>query len=218
MNFAADVRHQRRKRRGLENGASSPAGLLTISNTTLVIRIRFVVFSFVASTVADGGMNVALTWQQLTSVTPIPAMVSPAAFDAGIIPLSVGGAWTFTGTTDPTQLCQAVAAPESFTGTCSGSVDWPRYLVERPTVSTSYLATRTSVLDSEFGDLGGTWAATATNIFGVSGCTATFQGSTFSSTCSATGSLDGDVQLTFSGDGFASGTGPHGVELSAQRR
>jgi hypothetical protein len=132
----------------------------------------------------------------------------------GIIPLDVGGAWTFSSP-DGSQQCVAGLSAAQVQGSCNSDLfNWP-YPVPAPQPGVAYMAVRTQQLVSVFGDLGGTWQATD-GTGGAGSCTVTFQGSTFSASCS--GSFTGTVQLTFNGTNLASGTASNGLELSAHKQ
>ena len=139
-------------------------------------------------------------------------------FQQGIIPLALGGAWSFANAlqTDPTR-CQAGIGVPQFTGQClNGPTRVPSPLPSD--LRGSVTGTRTSNLPSLFGDLGGAWhiACAGQNPGTSCSCDATFSGSTLSVTC-ADPMLQGTASITFC-DGVAAGYTSSGIEFSARRQ
>jgi hypothetical protein len=197
--------------------ATSPAGqpqsgTMILTHDTLTLDFGSTQLSIDASTASPG-----VTWTHDGRGGTIVTRLTPTAMSLGVVPLDVGGDWTFTSTGDA-QRCVASLSPSAWSGYCDSYVyDWPSEVTE-PVPGVHYTATRTQQLDSVFGDLGGTWTATDGR-GGPGTCTVTFQGSSFSSTCSGgAGALDGSVSLTFDGTSSASGTTNHGYELSAHKQ
>jgi hypothetical protein len=197
--------------------ATSPAGTpstgtLVVARDTLSLDLGTIQLSYAAH-----GGTLTVTYTRDGNTSSITTQRAPAAVDLGIMPLDLGGAWTFASETS-IESCSASLAPSSWTGSCAEYVaGWPG-AVPRPAPHVTYTATRTQQLSSAFGDLGGVWEATDGQ-GGPGHCTMTVQGSTFATSCSSgTGSLTGTMQLTFSGNDTASGTTSGGAELSAHKQ
>jgi hypothetical protein len=199
-------------------GSAPSTGTLTISTNSLTIAIGSDTLSYASAEQADGAATLTTTWTapETNGPSEITTQRTPLAFDLGIIPLSLGGLWQFTGVEDPTQSCRAAASSETLSATCTGNVQWPDFLGSGLEGSATYSAVRMTAMDSQFGQLGGTWQVAQDQDTG--GCTVTFQGSTFSATCMDADVLDGMVQLTFNGTSMASGSTSNGLELSAQKQ
>jgi hypothetical protein len=152
--------------------------------------------------------TLSLTWQDEYETLPIATTQTSAALSEGIIPLGIGGAWTFTSHSSG---CTANIAPSQLGATCSGVEDLPAPLPYR--LEGTATGQRTATASSVFGDLGGVWHITAGSAAGD----ATFRGNTFSVVWSGDPWGDGNVSVVFC-DGMASGTTSDGVEFSAHRR
>jgi hypothetical protein len=136
-----------------------------------------------------------------------------ASLQQGVIPLPIGGQWTFAGS-DHGTLCQAAIGAPQLTASCTGTHGFPNPLPS--SIDGAIRGVRTSTAASLFGDLGGTWHIS--DVGGGSGsCDATFTANTFSVTCDNAGEWTGLATVTFC-DGIAAGTTSSGVEFSAHRQ
>jgi hypothetical protein len=169
---------------------------------------------------AAGGVKTA-TWQQgYSSLHTFGIQNTPSALDAGSVPLALGGAWMFTGKSGS---CSAQVGDGLVTGKCLsvngdynlGNGDWPSH-IGTMVYGRTYTAKRTSVLDSNFGALGGIWEAQSDAAF-AKGCTITVFGDTLTAQCTVL-PFSGKTQLTIGDDCVASGLNNGGHEISARRR
>ncbi len=143
----------------------------------------------------------------------IATTYATASLQQGIIPLPLGGQWTFAGSENGT-LCQAAIGAPQLSASCIGTYGFPNPLPN--SINGAIKGVRTSTAASLFGDLGGTWHIA--DLGGGSGaCDATFSGNTFSVTRSDAGEWTGSASLTFC-DGIAAGSTSSGVEFSAHRQ
>ena len=186
---------------GATGGA--PQGTLVLTSSRLTITVG----SVVVALSVDG--KPTFDWTDGDGPTPITATHAGAGVDFGIVPLQLGGDWTFTGAQGGS--CSASVQSASLLGSCSGVGRAPAPL---PSLNRHATAMRTRELGSVFGDLGGAWSVSDDH--GAS-CNITVQGATIMASCSSHGSSAGGVSLTF-GDGVVSGTTDSGVEFSARRR
>ncbi|MBI3200546.1 MAG: hypothetical protein HYZ29_03315 [Myxococcales bacterium] len=155
-----------------------------------------------------GGTARALT------ITPSATSVSNPGdppVSLGAIPFDVSGSWFVAGASDSTNFCSWSLGASKAVAEC-GSVGFLPTWIGRPS-NASANAQRKSSLASIFGDLGGEWHV-ALSTGGT--CTARFEGSKISASCSGAGEFDGSFELLFDGD-VASGSTDRGLELSAKR-
>jgi hypothetical protein len=138
---------------------------------------------------------------------------TPSYVPLGLIPLDLGGSWSFT---DPVGggSCTAALSANGFSGSCSNVTGAPLAL---PSLNASLTANRGAPAASDFGELGGSWTAQS-NGGGEGHCSASFAINEFTASCSATGTpLDGTLSFTL-GAGIGSGSSNYGLEISAVRR
>jgi hypothetical protein len=143
----------------------------------------------------------ALSWTDHNRPASISATHTGGGVNLGILPLALGGDWTFTGASGGQ--CSASLQSASIIGSCAGAGYSPLLALNRHAT-----ATRIAKLDSVFGDLGGTWTVSD----GGGSCTITLQSATIMGSCGG-----GGVSMTF-GDGVVSGHTDSGGEFSARRQ
>lgn len=186
--------------------------------------------AFAMSLTDDHGQIWTMTYARNDRVTwtrpdRTPHLISasnttPGPEDLGIIPMQVGGSWTFQSATEK---CSATVTTDSFAATCTasngtsevGGPDWPMAL-PRPTAGQPYSFTRTSTLASSFGVIGGTWQSSLSG--GGGSCQMRFEGNSAKLSCNNVSRLGDSVQLTLGADCVGSGLTSNGYELSAHRR
>lgn len=130
--------------------------------------------------------------------------------NAGSIPLPLFGEWDAHAANTPG--CTISARPDHASASCTragGLPDW----METGGVATLE-ATRTSALESQFGDFGGHWTFTTAD--GAS-CSIRVEGSTINANCTNAQNATGSGSLVFEGDS-AHGSTSAGIEFTAQRR
>jgi hypothetical protein len=111
-----------------------------------------------------------------------------APMNLGLVPLNLGGAWTFS---EDGSACQAMLGAAAFSGTCGGvdGLPWPLPYSLDGTAG----AQRQSAGTSIFGDVGGTWHLALQG----GSCDATLSANTVSITCAGDRDVVGSVQATF---------------------
>jgi len=193
---------------GSRHGDKPVAATLVIDDA----HFSFVVTDGDGLTFSAQGGALTLTYQGRGSHPggPIATTHVSAPLAEGIIPLGLGGQWTFASAP---AMCQATIAAPTFTASCAGTDDFPEPLPRD--INGSITGQRLSTLPSLFGDLGGAWHVAGGN---NEGCDATFSGNTMTAICQSSpfGSNDG-LTVTFC-DGLAVGTTTAGAEFSAHRQ
>lgn len=194
---------------GSMSNARATTALLVIDAS----HFTFAVTGGASLTFSAVGSGMSLVWQDRDGALPISTSHAGPALQQGIIPLGLGGSWTFAARSG---LCQADIRATDFTAMCSGVSGLPNPLpYDLDGIATGQ---RTKVLPSSFGDLGGVWHLTlAGSLPGSNGADATFAGNTLSIAWTGAPWGDGTVTLAFC-DGIAGGTTSGGVEFSAHRR
>lgn len=142
----------------------------------------------------------------------------PQPVDLGMLPLDLGGVWTFERAGER---CDATMLDGEASFSCD-RVRFDRPPQPLPRGLKSGQAVRTSTAESIFGRLGGVWSVTGG---GVERCSATFVGQTFTCECQReedrswadTWKIDGYVEVHFDGD-IATGADDEGREFMAIRR
>jgi hypothetical protein len=160
-----------------------------------------------------------LTWSRTDDpVVPIDIENTPAALDAGSIPLALGGQWSFAVNR---KRCSAQIGEVSAIACAADPTvprvggNWP-YPVPAPVLGVTYTLTRTSQLASQFGFLGGQWLAKSSDSAGT--CSMKVEDAMVNIVCRTDDSLNGQVQITVGSSCVASGLTSTGWELSARRR
>ena len=188
---------------GTSSDSAQSAATMTVTDSA---------FSFAANgrslTFAAAGGNLTLTWQDNGKNVPITTTHDGATpLDLGLMPLALGGAWTFASTTNG-ESCTASLGGNGFNATCNGVNQTPFGELKGTLVGQ-----RTQTLSSIFGSLGGVWHLAAD---GGGGADATISGNTF------TASIDGRGQPGWVTvkvcNGKASGITSGGFEFSATKQ
>jgi hypothetical protein len=185
---------------GAAPGSPSESGLLVLQNDFFSIQIG-------GSALTYTGANQPIVWVDPNNgQVSIAATRTPGSFGLGVIPLALGGTWSFEN-----QGSEASASllPGSFTATCNGTSDLPSPLPN--SIDGTASANKTTSLTSVFGDLSGQWNLTTAS----DTCIATITGNTMSVTCSGDDTLDGTVQATFC-NGVVSGSTSSGVAFTGR--
>jgi hypothetical protein len=196
----------------MSSGGTPLMGTISIASNVFILDIGGGSLSYVAQ---NGTMTVSYKNAADEAAIPIATQRSAAAFSGGIVPLDVGGGWTFSDPNQPAHTCNVNVSGAEVDGTCNHTVGtWPSVLAE-PTPAITYIAHKTSSGTSQFGDLSGAWTLYESDDMTPAG-TVTFSGSTISA---AGVQMDnGSATLTFNGTGDASGSTSGGIEYSGHRR
>jgi hypothetical protein len=193
-------------------GSSSAQATLTIDANT---------FSFSADgsslTLSVSGGTMTLIWSDHRHEAqtdpprqvPITATYAGSPLNVGVVPLALGGQWSFSSTTD-SEACIASLSSTAFNASCTDVHSTPF-----GTVDGTVMGQRTQALPSIFGDLGGQWHLTGNR--GGAGADVTLSGNSFVATVGGSGDLGGSVSAKVC-DGKASGVTSGGVEFAGQRR
>lgn len=161
-------------------------------------------------TATASGDDFSITYHRNTgSMSSFYAVRTPAALDTGALPVAIGGGWTaISGLTG----CTASLSATTVDGMCSPLRRIPGWL--QIFADGQAHGTRTSSLQSIFGQLGGTWSI---NTAHGDHCDVTVEGSSASATCvSPYSQLPKTVHIDFNG-ATASGGTSSGIEFSAHR-
>jgi hypothetical protein len=188
---------------GAGPGETPATGVLVLGDNSLSV-------AFGATSLTFTGTNNPVVWTDDTHGTvTITASQVASSVDTGVLPLNLGGAWTFTSGTSG---CNAALSASSFNASCTDGVGGlPEPL---PTDLTGTMnMTKTSSLPSIFGALGGVWSAT----FVDGTCTATLGGNTISVDCANESAFAGSVQLSIC-QGAVSGSTSHGIAFTGRQQ
>ena len=192
---------------GAVGGDTPKTGSIILGRDRLVVSFGEGSLAFSTTTGSP-----VLSWTEATFVEPLGFAQAPSSVTLGILPLPLGGHVDITDPARPAVSCSGDLSATSITAGCVGTR--PSTLREVPPLNDRIVGTRTSVLASSFGELGGTW--TFDNTSG-SHCDTTFSGNTVTMALSSKGKADGTLTIVFK-DGIASGSTDHGLELTARRR
>jgi hypothetical protein len=187
---------------GTQNGGSQSSAELTIDGSTFAFTAGAQSLTFTA----NGGVT-TLVWQDGGRQSPINSQHTSSTLGGGLIPLALGGQWSFASPTGP-ENCIGSVSPTEFNGSCNHAPSpWGSQL------DGSLVAQRTSQASSIFGDLGGTWHMTSNQ---GTAFDSSFVGNTFTSTVS--GAHDsGTVTIKICADSL-SGVTSGGFEIAGTRR
>jgi hypothetical protein len=186
-------------------------GTLAIDATKFVLTIDGVTLSYFANPAPSATyVNARQQQNKVYDVTR-----SASAVPLGVVPLDVGGTWSITDLSGP-GTCNATLTQDAFMGFCRTAHGEPKQ-IDFPGLNATLNATRTSVLPSAFGALGGIWELTSDG--GDQGsCRAVFSDNTLTASCSRTlTALDGAISFTLADD-IGTGGSAEGLEMSAVRR
>ena len=185
-------------------------GALTITDDTFSFSTNPVSLSFTKT-----ATSMALTWtdpKDSNGPVVLTTTQTPAALDLGIVPLALGGSWSFSGD-KPTDGCGATLGDGTFTSTCTNA-----YTGRFGRLDGRVIGTRTNQKASVFGSLGGSWHLTGSNGDGT--VDATFSANVFTAVIigrAAPVGNNGWVTLKIC-NGKATGQSSDGAELAATRR
>jgi hypothetical protein len=184
------------------NGGSQSSAELTIDGSTFAFTSGAQSLTFKAS-----GGTTTLLWRDAARQSPINSQHTTSSLASGLLPLALGGQWSFSNPTGP-ENCIGSVSPTEFNGSCNHAPSpWGGQ------IDGSLVAQRTSQASSIFGDLGGTWHMTSNQ---GTAFDSSFIGNTFTSTVS--GSSDsGTVTIKICADSL-SGITSGGFEIAGTRR
>jgi hypothetical protein len=186
---------------GAANGSSPGNGTLVLGDNSFAIAFGTTSLSF------SGASKPVLWTDSVHGEVSINANQTPSAVDLGVLPLNLGGAWTFASGTDG---CNASLSATTFNAACTDGVqDLPEPLPD--TLAGSANATKTASLPSIFGSLGGTWSVH----FQPGTCTASFSGNVITIDCSNESAFRGSVQASFC-NGLVTGSTGDGVAFTGR--
>jgi len=124
---------------------------ITIDRDSFVVTSKDQTLAF-----ATGASGMTLTWKDgRKDLVPIGVTRAASAIDTGIMPLSLGGRWTFESNTNGGENCTASYTGNGFNGSCTK--------ISSPgggRVDGSLVAIRQQEKASVFGALGGVWHLT----------------------------------------------------------
>jgi hypothetical protein len=186
--------------------AGQGTATLTVDGSSFVFASTESTLSFTVN-----GDSMTLAWSDRTDgVLPLLVTHASSPVDTGIVPLALGGQWTFASTKGVEQ-CTASLAANGLNATCSP------FTAPFGRVGGALAGIRQQTKSSIFGALGGVWHFT-----GASSGTldATLSGSVFTTVVRGnTGITGSDAWLTVKlCNGTASGKASSGLELAATRR
>jgi hypothetical protein len=189
---------------GAYPGDAPLTGVLVLGNDSFSIAFGTTSLTF------TGPSNPVIWTDESNGSITIQATQVASTVDTGLLPLNLGGGWTFTSGTSPG--CNASLSNSSFYATCTdGYFDLPTPLPSN--LSGTMSATKTSSLPSIFGALGGVWTATFAD---GNTCTATISGNTLNIGCDES-ALSGSVQVSIC-QGIVSGSTSHGIAFTGRQQ
>jgi hypothetical protein len=188
---------------GAAPGETPATGVLVLGDNSISVAFGSTSLTF------TGTSNPVIWTDDIHGTVTINASQVASTVDTGILPLNLGGAWSFTSGTSG---CNASLSAGAFNASCTdGVVGLPEPL---PTVLTGTMnATKTSSLPSVFGALGGVWNAT----FVDGTCTATISDNTMAVNCDNESAFGGSVQLSIC-QGAVSGSTSNGIAFAGRRQ
>jgi hypothetical protein len=206
-------------------GSSLGTGI--VRGTLVVSKDGFSLSTSRAQLTYNAQNPMSATWKYDGYSGPTTRVISvqntPAAANTGSFPVVIGGHWVLQSNRET---CTLDVAADKVTGNCTvqgasdhtvGGADWPWELMDSPENRLHYTIARSDALASQFGDFGGDWTARSDS-GSNQGCTIKLEGNTASTSCRASNSFNGNLQLTIGADCVASGVTPGGLEVSARRR
>ena len=189
-------------------GSRQGSAVIKIDNSSFVFTQGNTSLSFTVS-----GTSMALTWgDSRNDLVPIAVTHGGASVDTGVLPLAVGGQWTFASNTSGGENCTASLAENSLNATCD-KVRTPQF----GKLQGSVIGLRQQQKASVFGALGGVWHFTGA---GTGTVDATISGNTFTAVVNGdTGPAGRSGWATVKiCNGTAAGKTSGGFELAATRR
>jgi hypothetical protein len=183
---------------------------------TSVLTIDANTFTFVRDAhtlslaIDPGSGAMTLSWTAKAVTTPINASRTAAVEDVGVIPLGLGGNWSFSSQTGPEQ-CTASLAGGTFDSNCNHVNGTPA-----GTLVGSLTGSRTAKATSIFGELGGTWSFISGG--GSSSADVSFAGSVFTATTRKMGQIPNGTMAVRVCEGTVSGITSSGWEFAGIRR
>ncbi|MDB4938535.1 MAG: hypothetical protein JWP87_5507 [Labilithrix sp.] len=189
------------------SGGKSGQGtaVLTIDSTSFIVKSSGKTLAFTTN-----GTTMTLQWTDASRQTPIAVTHTSKPVDTGLLPLPVGGQWSFQG--QGSESCTASLSENALNTTCSDVRSTPFGRLDGTVVGI-----RQQAASSVFGQLGGTWHLTGA---GTGSVDATISGNTFTAVVNGNGGPVGSsAWLTMKVcNGAAAGKSSSGLELAATRQ
>lgn len=160
---------------------------------------------------SGSGSALMLTWSKNGNVTPISVVHGAAPVDTGLLPLGVGGDWTFTSANGAAS-CTATLAAASLNASCNDVSSTPLGNIHGKTIGL-----RQTPKTSVFGALGGVWHFTGE---GSGTMDVTISGNVFTAVLNGnTGPTGTNGWMTMKiCNGTAAGKASSGFEYAATKR
>lgn len=179
---------------------------ITIDGGSFVFKTKDQILSFTTA-----GAAMTLTWKDgAKDLVPIGVTRAASAVDTGIMPLALGGQWTFASNTSGGEQCTASYTGNGFNASCSKA--------STPgggTLDGTVVGIRQQEKASVFGALGGVWHLTGE---GSGVLDVTISGNVFTAVSSRTSSTRSDWVTVKMCNGVAAGRTSEGSEIAATRR
>ncbi len=188
------------------SGGSDDSAVITLDGSNFVVTTKESTLAF-----AVNGAAMTLTWTDGTKAPAATGVTRAAsAVDLGVLPLSMGGQWTFAGNT-ATDTCTA-----SFTGTAF-NVGCVKAEMAVGRIDGALSGIRQQEKSSVFGALGGVWHLTSQG--GSGSVDATISGNVLTAVENRASSKSSPYWFTMKlCNAAASGKTSEGVEIAATRR
>jgi len=157
------------------------------------------------------GATMALTWTTSSKQAAIAVTHGGDALATGLLPLAVGGSWSFASTTGGSETCTALLNASSLNTTCT-KVSSPFGRLDGTAIGL-----RQEKKSSIFGELGGLWHFTGSG--GSDVIDVTVSGNVFTAVVNGGGDARHGGWVTVKAcNGTAAGKLSNGTELAATRR
>ena len=178
---------------------------ITIDSGSFVFKTGDQILSFTTS-----GNAMTLTWKDgAKDLVPIGVTRAASAVDTGIMPLALGGQWTFASNTSGGEQCTASYTGNGFNASCA-KVSMPG----GGSINGSVVGIRQQEKASVFGALGGVWHLTGE---GSEAIDVTVSGNVFTAVSSRASSTRSDWVTVKMCNGVAAGRTSDGSEIAATR-
>lgn len=189
-----------------KSGSGQGTATITIDNGSFSFKQGTSLLAFSVS-----GATMALTWTKSSKQSAIAVTHGGEALDTGLLPLGVGGSWSFASTTGGSETCTALLNASSLNTTCT-KVNSPLGRLDGTAIGL-----RQEKKSSIFGGLGGLWHFTGTG--GSDVIDVTVSGNVFTAVVNGGGDARRASWVTVKAcNGTAAGKLSDGTELAATRR
>jgi len=186
-----------------QDGTKQGASVLTIDASTFSFTRNVTTLSLTVS-----GDTLTLSYTDKTKTTPINASRTANPVDIGVIPLALGGDWTFASQTDAEQ-CTASFGAAGFNATCNHVNGTPA-----GTLDGTMVGQRVATAPSVFGQLGGDWTFQS----GSGAANVSFKGNLFTATTTKLGRIPSGTMAVRVCTGTVSGVTPQGFEIAGVKQ